>query len=105
LAAETGLAIQVCHFPPGTSKWNVIEHRLCSSISQNWRGKPLVSYVVILSLIAATTTTTGLRVTSVLDTNSYPRGIKVSDEEMTALRIERDPFHGDWNYTILPRAA
>jgi len=105
LADETGLAIMVCHFPPGTSKWNTIEHRLFSFISQNWRGTPLVSYAVILNLIAATTTTTGLTVESYLDTNSYPAGIKVSDEEMATLRVERDEFHGEWNYTILPHAA
>jgi transposase len=105
LADETGLAITVCHFPPGTSKWNKIEHRLFAFISQNWRGRPLVSYAVILSLIAATTTTSGLTVTSYLDTNRYPTGIKVSDEEMAALRIEQDAFHGEWNYTILPRTT
>jgi transposase len=105
LADETGLAITVCHFPPGTSKWNKIEHRLFAFISQNWRGKPLVSYAVILSLIAATTTTTGLTVTSYLDTNTYPAGIKVSDEEMAAIRLQRAAFHGEWNYTILPHAA
>ena len=105
LADETGLAIAVCHFPPGTSKWNKIEHRLFAFISQNWRGHPLVSYAVILDLIAATTTTTGLTVTSSLDTNTYPAGIKVSDEEMAAIRLERDAFHGEWNYTILPHAA
>jgi len=105
LADETGLAITVCHFPPGTSKWNKIEHRLFAFISQNWRGHPRVSYAVILDLIAATTTTTGLTVTSSLDTNTYPAGIKVSDEEMAAIRFERDAFHGEWNYTILPHAA
>ncbi len=105
LADETGLAIRVCHFPPGTSKWNKIEHRLFSFISQNWRGKPLVSYAVILNLIAATTTTTGLTVASSLDTNSYPAGITVSDEEMAAIRLERAEFHGDWNYTIVPRTS
>jgi len=105
LADETGLAIAVCHFPPGTSKWNKIEHRLFSFIGRNWRGKPLVSYAVILSLIAATTTATGLTVESYLDTNSYPTGVKVSDEEMAALRIEREEFHGEWNYTILPRTT
>ena len=94
LADETGLAIAVCHFPPGTSKWNKIEHRLFAFISQTWRGQPLVSYAVILSLIA-----------SYLDTDTYPAGVKVSDEQMATLRIERDPFHGEWNYTILPRVA
>jgi transposase len=103
LADETGLTISVCHFPPGTSKWNAIEHRLFSFISQNWRGKPLVSYAVILSLIAATTTATGLTVESVLDTDTYPTGQKVSDAQMATLRIERAAFHGEWNYTIHPQ--
>jgi hypothetical protein len=97
------LTISVCHFPPGTSKWNAIEHRLFSFISQNWRGKPLVSYAVILSLIAATTTATGLTVESVLDTDTYPTGQKVSDAQMATLRIERAAFHGEWNYTIHPQ--
>jgi transposase len=103
LADETGLAITVCHLPPGTSKWNKIEHRLFAWISQNWRGKPLVSYAVILQLIAATTTETGLTVQCQLDTNSYPAGRKVSDEEMATLSIQPDAFHGEWNYTISPR--
>jgi hypothetical protein len=105
LADETGLAISVCHFPPGTSKWNKIEHRLFSFITQNWRGQPLVSYAVILSLIAATTTDTGLTVASYLDTNTYPTGVKVTDAEMASLHIAPDPFHGEWNYTIAPHAA
>ncbi|HEV2237134.1 MAG TPA: ISAzo13 family transposase [Ktedonobacterales bacterium] len=107
LADQTGLAIAVCHFPPGTSKWkwNKIEHRLFSFISQNWRGKPLVSYAVILQLIAATTTTTGLTVESELDTTHYPTGLTVSDEQMATLRLERDDFHGEWNYTLRPHAA
>jgi hypothetical protein len=104
LADETGLTISVCHFPPGTSKWNKIEHRLFSFITQNWRGKPLVSYAVILNLIAATTTSTGLTVASYLDTATYPTGQKVSDAEMAALWLERDAFHGEWNYTLVPRA-
>ena len=102
LADETGLTIQVCHLPPGTSKWNKIEHRLFARISQNWRGKPLVSYEVIVSLIAATTTTTGLQVRCELDAGAYPTGRKVSDEELATVRLERDPFHGEWNYTIQP---
>jgi transposase len=102
LADETGLAVQVCHLPPGTSKWNKIEHRLFSFISQNWRGRPLVSYEVIVSLIAATTTTAGLRVQSTLDTNRYPTGRKVSADELATVRLARDTFHGEWNYTILP---
>ena len=103
LADETGLAITVCHYPPGTSKWNKIEHRLFAFISQNWRGQPLVSYAVILRLIAATTTTTGLTVESYLDTNPYPTGIKVSDAQMETLATCRHAFHGEWNYTISPR--
>jgi hypothetical protein len=103
LADETGLEISICHLPPGTSKWNKIEHRLFSFISQNWRGKPLVSHQVIVNLIAATTTKTGLRVRAELDPGKYPGGIKVSDKEVAAIRIERDEFHGEWNYTIRPR--
>lgn len=105
LADQTGLAITVCHLPPGTSKWNKIEHRLFAWISQNWRGKPLSSYAVILQLIAATTTEAGLTVPCQLDTKSSPAGRKVSDEEMATLSIPPDSFHGEWNYTILPRAA
>lgn len=101
-ASETGLRISVCHLPPGTSKWNKIEHRLFSYISQNWRGKPLVSHEVIVNLIASTTTQKGLRVKCQLDQNIYPKGIKISDEEMKRLNIRRDEFHGEWNYTILP---
>ena len=103
LADETGLRISVCHLPPGTSKWNKIEHRLFSFISQNWRGKPLVNHEVIVNLIAATTTETGLKVHSELDTQSYPPGIKVSDKEVAAIALRPDKFHGDWNYSILPR--
>ena len=103
LADETGLSITVCHLPPGTSKWNKIEHRLFAWISQNWRGKPLISYAVILKLIAATTTEAGLTVQCQLDTNRYPAGRKLSDEEMATLSIQPDSFHGEWNYTILPR--
>jgi len=101
-ANETGLAVTVTHLPPGTSKWNKIEHRLFAYISQNWRGKPLVSHQVIIQLISATTTDTGLTVTCDIDTNGYPKGIKVSDAEMDAINIERHAFHGDWNYTIKP---
>ena len=103
LADETGLEISVCHFPPGTSKWNKIEHRLFSFISQNWRGKPLVSHEAIVNLIAATTTKTGLKITCELDRNSYPLGTKVSKEEMKEINLRRDAFHGEWNYTISPR--
>ncbi len=105
LADETGLTITVSHFPPGTSKWNKIEHRLFSFITQNWRGTPLVSYAVILSLIAATTTTAGLTVESRLDTNSYPAGRKMTKEEMDTIRLEPNAFHGEWNFSILPHAA
>lgn len=102
-ADETGLQMSVCHFPPGTSKWNKIEHRLFAWISQNWRGKPLVSYEVIIKLIAATKTKAGLTVQCQLDTNTYPSGRKVSDEQMDTLSIRRHNFHGEGNYTILPR--
>jgi hypothetical protein len=105
LADESGLEISVCHFPPGTSKWNKIEHRLFSFISQNWRGKPLVSHEVIINLIAATTTTTaGLPVKSKPGTNIYPAGIKASDRQMAELQLRRDRFHGGWNYSLLPRS-
>ena len=103
LADETGLEIAVCHFPPGTSKWNKIEHRLFSFISQNWRGKPLVSHETIVNLIAATTTKTGLKVTCELDQCVYPSGIKISKKEMGEINLRRDAFHGEWNYTISPR--
>jgi hypothetical protein len=102
LANELGIAITVCHLPPGTSKWNKIEHRLFSFITQNWRGRPLVSYQTIVQLIAATTTETGLKVQCEIDPNSYPAGVKVSDAEMDAINIQRHEFHGDWNYTINP---
>jgi hypothetical protein len=104
LADETGLEISVCHFPPGTSKWNKIEHRLFSFISQNWRGKPLISHQVIIDLIAATTTKTGLTVKSKIDTNIYEPGLKVSDQQMAELQLRREKFHGDWNYKLLPRS-
>ncbi len=103
LADETGLEVAVCHFPPGTSKWNKIEHRLFSAITQNWRGKPLVSHETVVNLIAATTTRTGLRVRSALDTNEYPAGQKVGDAEMAKLHHRPDAFHGEWNYSLLPR--
>jgi len=102
LADELGVAIEVHHLPPGTSKWNKIEHRLFSFISMNWHAKPLVSHQVIIDLIASTTTKTGLTVQCVLDTNEYAKGVTVSDEEMAALNIDRDPFHGEWNYIIKP---
>jgi hypothetical protein len=103
LAHELGIEVTVCHLPPGTSKWNKIEHRLFSFITQNWRGKPLVSYQTIVQLIAATTTKAGLTVNSELDTNSYPKGIKVADAQMDAINLHRHEFHGEWNYTIKPR--
>lgn len=102
LANETDLSITVSHLPPGTSKWNKIAHRLFSYISQNWRGKPLVSHEVIVHLIAATRTTKGLTVKCRLDTKEYPKGIKIKDAEMDALNIRRHDFHGEWNYTIAP---
>ena len=104
LADELGLSITVCHLPPGTSKWNRIEHRLFSFITGNWRGKPLVSHQVIVQLIAATTTKTGLKVRCEIDQNTYPAGIKVSDAEIEALNLTRHDFHGEWNYTISPKA-
>ena len=103
LADETGMEIAVCHFPPGTSKWNKVEHRLFSAITQNWRGRPLVSHETVVNLIAATTTRTGLRVRSALDTSGYPAGLRVSDAEMATLHLRRDGFHGEWNYTLMPR--
>ena len=103
LADETHLAIRVCHFPPGTSKWNKIEHRLFSFISINWRGKPLVSRQTIISLIAATTTRTGLTVHARLDERTYAKGIKITDAELAAVNLTGDPFHPEWNYTINPR--
>src|ERR1700719_881961 len=102
LANELGIAITVCHLPPGTSKWNKIEHRLFSFIAQNWRGKPLVSHQAIVQLIASTTTKTGLMVRAALDTHKYETGLKVSDDQMAKLRLTRANFHGDWNYTIHP---
>src|SRR5436190_12994458 len=103
LADDFDLTLTVCHFPPGTSQWNKIEHRLFSFITQNWRGRPLVSHQAIVNLIAGTTTRTGLVVRAALDTNHYATEIKVSDEELIALRLKRHEFHGDWNYTISPR--
>jgi len=105
LADETGLAITVCHFPPGTSKWNKIEHRLFSFISSNWRGEPLRDYETIVQLIARTTTAKGLKVTCRLDRRKYPTGRKVTDEEMKRVNLERSKFHGDWNYTIRPQST
>jgi transposase len=102
-ADETGLSISVCHFPPGTSKWNKIEHRMFCHITENWRGRPLVSREVVVNLIGRTTTETGLSIRSELDERSYPMGREVTDEQMEGLSIRRDRFHGEWNYTIQPR--
>jgi transposase len=102
LAVETGLEITCCHFPPGTSKWNKVEHRLFSHITMNWRGRPLTSHEVIVQTIAATTTTTGLRVRAELDTSAYDTGTKISDRQMEALPLTRHDWHGDWNYTLRP---
>jgi transposase len=103
LADDLGLELQVCHFPPGTSKWNKIEHRMFSFITQNWRGRPLVSHQVIVNLIASTTTRTGLLVKAALDTEHYDTAIKIPDEELARLRLTPSPFHGDWNYILSPR--
>jgi hypothetical protein len=103
LADEIGLILQVCHYPPGTSKWNKIEHRMFCHITQTWRGKPLVSRLAVVELIAATTTKTGLTVRCELDENSYPKAIRVTDAEMASLNIEADDWHPEWNYTIRPR--
>lgn len=102
LAERTGLAITVCHFPPGTSKWNKVEHRLWSEVSINWRGRPLTSHQVVVQLIGATTTDTGLKVRAELDQGSYPIGIKITKDEVAALPLDRHDFHGDWNYTLRP---
>ena len=105
LADKTGLSIFVCHFPPGTSKWNKIEHRLFSFISSNWRGEPLRDYETIVNLISRTATTTGLKVTCRLDRRKYPTGRKVTNEEMQRINLERHKFHGEWNYIIRPRPS
>jgi transposase len=102
LASQVGLTMAVCHFPPATSKWNKIEHRMFCHITQNWRGKPLTSHEVVVNLIGSTTTRTGLKIKAELDPNSYQPGRKISDQQMAALQIERDPFHGEWNYKITP---
>ena len=103
LADGLGLLMSVCHFPPGTSKWNKIEHRMFCHITENWRGRPLVSREVVVNLIGATTTRGGLAVQSELDEGRYPTGKKVTDEQMARLSIERDAFHGEWNYSLSPR--
>ena len=103
LADRLRMPIHVCHFPPGTSKWNKIEHRMFCHITQNWRGKPLISHEVIINLIANTATTQGLKVRAELDEATYPTGLKVTDREMASVKLKPDKFHGDWNYCILPR--
>ena len=103
LADELGLEITVCHLPPGTSKWNKIEHRLFSFISQNWRGRPLRDLATIIALIGHTRTEAGLKVYCDLDTTHYPKGTRVTDDQMKALNIKRADFHGEWNYTLSPR--
>ena len=105
LSDELAIPVRVSHFPPGTSKWNKIEHPLFSCISLNWRGQPLVSHEVIVNLIADTTSRKGLKVRAQLDTNPYPKGIKVSDDEFASIRLIRDDFHGEWNYTIEPNTS
>jgi transposase len=105
LANETGLRIAVSHLPPGTSKWNKIEHRMFSYITLNWRGRPLLSHEVIVSLIGSTTTQTGLRIRAEMDANHYPTGQKVSDAELAVVQLQREAFHGEWNYVILPRTS
>ena len=102
LAVRLGIPVRVCHFPPGTSKWNKIEHRMFSHITQNWRGRPLVSHEVIIQLIANTTTKAGLKIRAELDPGHYPTGTLVSDEQLAALNLKRSEFHGEWNYTLMP---
>jgi hypothetical protein len=105
LADRLGMAVTVCHYPPGTSKWNKVEHRLFSFISMNWRGRPLISYEAVINLIGGTTTKSGLRVKALLDTREYEPGEKITDDEMRTLRMTPHRFHGDWNYTFQPRSA
>lgn len=102
LADELGLQVQVCHFPPGTSKWNKIEHRMFCHITNNWRGRPLLSRQVVVNLIGSVTTDEGLRVKAALDENAYEPGIKVSDADLAAINLKRDKFHGEWNYCVTP---
>ena len=102
LADEVGLKISACHFPPGTSKWNKIEHRMFCHITENWRGRPPVSHAVVVNLIGSTRTGTGLRIRVELDTTTYETGIKVTNKELETVRLKTDKFHGEWNYTILP---
>jgi hypothetical protein len=102
-ATQSGMSIHVCHFPPGTSKWNKIEHRMFCHITKNWRGRPLVSHEVIINLIANTTTDAGLKIRAELDRRKYPTGIKISDAELNELNLRMEKFHGDWNYALLPQ--
>jgi hypothetical protein len=102
LAKDAGLEITVCHFPPGTSKWNKIEHRMFSFITMNWRGRPLTSYRVVVQLIANTTTKKGLKIEAELDEGYYPTGVKITNQELAAVPLTRHEFHGDWNYTVHP---
>lgn len=102
LSAETGLTITVCHYPPGTSKWNKIEHRMFSFITKNWRGKPLTSYQMIVDLVAATTTTSGLRLLAEWDQGDYPTGVKVTDDQLNKLALTKHDWHPEWNYTLAP---
>jgi Rhodopirellula transposase DDE domain len=104
LAQETGLTITVCHYPPGTSKWNKIEHRMFSFITMNWRGKPLTSLRTIIELISTTSTSTGLTIQADNDPNWYPKGVKISDRELAALPFIAHDFHGEWNYTIIAQS-
>jgi hypothetical protein len=104
LANTLGLRITVCHFPPGTSKWNKIEHRMFCHITKNWRGQPLRSRAVVVSLIGSTKTKTGLHLEAKLDSNAYETGIEVTDKELAAIQMEKDEFHGEWNYTISPKS-
>ena len=103
LADELGLKISACPFPPGTSQWDQIEHRMFRQITEDWRGRPLVSQAVIVNLIGGTRTETGLRIQAELDTHSYETGVKVTNKELEAVRLKRDKFHGEWNYTVLPQ--
>ena len=104
LADAVGLRLSVCHSPPGTSKWNKIEHRMFCHITRNWRGRPLTSRAVVVNLIGSTTTAAGLRIQAALDEHEYPAGIKVTDAEWARVRIEKHHFHGEWNYTIAPNS-
>jgi hypothetical protein len=102
LADATGLIVHVCHFPPGTSKWNKIEHRMFTHITQNWRGRPLLTHEIIVNLIGSTTTKRGLKIKAKLDKRKYEKGIKISDEKMREINLTRSEFHGEWNYQIAP---